>query len=225
MPVSKGDKEIKITDKRMFTADGELREEYRFLAEKSTAAAPAAADPSTPAPPPGGPPLSGPAAASTQGTSAARGAPAQAAQASPAAPATPADDARAARPGGRGSASGGSSRTAAGGRGEPPPPGEPDPADAYDGAGARLEIPGSPPGLGPSFYDLAAMLAEPVAVYLGDVELPDGQSAENLEMARLYIDLLDVLRQKTLGNLTAQESAFLEDLLYRMRVRYVQKRG
>ena len=44
-------------------------------------------------------------------------------------------------------------------------------------------------------------------------------------MARLHIDLLDVLRQKTAGNLTAQESAFLEDLLYRLRVRYVQKRG
>jgi hypothetical protein len=55
--------------------------------------------------------------------------------------------------------------------------------------------------------------------------LPDGQDATNLEMARFYIDLLAVLRQKTAGNLTAQESAFLEDLLYRMRVRYVQKRG
>ena len=77
----------------------------------------------------------------------------------------------------------------------------------------------------PSFFDLVAMLAEPVALYLGDLALPDGEVAENLEMARLHIDLLDVLRQKTAGNLTAQESAFLEDLLYRLRVRYVQKRG
>ena len=44
-------------------------------------------------------------------------------------------------------------------------------------------------------------------------------------MARLHIDLLDVLRQKTAGNLTAQELAVLEDFLYRARVRYVQKRG
>ena len=62
-------------------------------------------------------------------------------------------------------------------------------------------------------------------IYLGDMPLPDGQSAENLEMARLHIDMLDVLKQKTDGNLTAQESAFLEDLLYRLRVRYVQKQG
>jgi hypothetical protein len=151
--VSSEDKQIKVTDKRMFLPDGELREEYRFLNEKSTAA-----------PPP----------------------------AEPAKPVSP----------------------------EPAPRAE---MDDLDGEPPPLEIPGAPPGLGPTFYDLVAMLAEPVPIYLGDVELPNGQSAENLEMAGLHIDLLDVLRQKTAGNLTAQESAFLEDLLYRMRVRYVQK--
>jgi hypothetical protein len=69
------------------------------------------------------------------------------------------------------------------------------------------------------------MLAEPVPIYLGDARLPDGQVATNLELARLYIDLLEILRQKTAGNLDAQERAFLEDLLYRLRVRYVQKMG
>ena len=68
-------------------------------------------------------------------------------------------------------------------------------------------------------------MAEPVPIYLGDARLPDGQVATDLEMARLHIDLLDVLRQKTAGNLDPQERAFLEDLLYRLRVRYVQKRG
>ncbi len=61
--------------------------------------------------------------------------------------------------------------------------------------------------------------------YLGDAALPDGQSVENLEMARLHIDMLDVLRQRTAGNLTADELAVLEDLLYQLRMRYVQKRG
>ena len=160
-------KEIKVTDKRMFTADGELREEYRFLSEKSTPEASDAA--AAPEPEPGPPP-------------------------------------------------------------QPEPPRrqaaveldlEDDPRFDLPDSG----FPGSAPGMGPSFYDLAAMLAEPAAIYLGDAPLPDGQWAENLEMARLHIDLLDVLRQKTAGNLAAQESAFLEDLLYRLRVRYVQKRG
>ena len=162
-PVS--DEKIKVTDKRMFTADGRLKEEYSFLAE------PAAA-PSAPEPAP---------------------------SAAPVPPAAP-SSATAARP--------------------PMPPGYPEePA-------ARLELPGTPPGLGrPTFYDLVSLLAEPIAIYLGDLELPTGESAENLEMARLHIDLLDVLRQKTAGHLSVQEAGFLEDLLYRSRVRYVQKRG
>ena len=93
------------------------------------------------------------------------------------------------------------------------------------GRAPTLEIPTAGPGGAPSFYDLVAVLAEPASLYLGDLTLPDGTSAENLEMARLHIDLLAVLRQRTAGNLSAQESAFLEDLLYRFRVRFVQKRG
>src|SRR5258706_8794818 len=105
---------------------------------------------------------------------------------------------------------------------------EPEPAPQWEpprGAGpAGWETSPLPADLeGPSFFDLVAMLAEPVPIYLGDAPLPDGQSAENPEMARFHIDLLDVLRQKTAGSLTAEESAFLEDLLYRLRVRYVQK--
>jgi hypothetical protein len=154
------EKPIKVTDKRMFTAEGKLRDEYSFLEDERRGQVEA------PAPAP---------------------------------------------------------------EREPPPPTPPDyaaPADEADEPHARLEIPGTPPGLGaPSFFDLVAMLAEPATLYLGDAVLPDGRSAENLEMARLHIDLLDVLRQKTAAHLSSQESAFLEDVLYRLRVRYVQKRG
>jgi hypothetical protein len=160
------EKQLKVTDKRMFTPEGELREEYRVLAEKSTAEpVSATAPPPEPAPAPAPAPAPVPAAAAAP------------------APSPYAEDAA-----------------------QPP-----------------LELPGTPDGYGPSFYDLVQMMAEPIPLYLGDMDLPNGQVVENLEMARFHIDLLDVLRQKTVGNLTAQESAALEDLLYRARVRYVQK--
>ncbi len=161
------DEKIKVTDKRMFTADGRLKEEYSFLAEPPAPVAPEAEPAEPVAPVPSAP----------------------APQAQPAAR-------------------------------QPMPPGYP------EESAARLELPGTPPGLGrPTFYDLVSLLAEPIAIYLGDLELPTGETAENLEMARLHIDLLDVLRQKTAGHLSVQEAGFLEDLLYRSRVRYVQKRG
>ncbi|MEP7009523.1 MAG: DUF1844 domain-containing protein [Acidobacteriota bacterium] len=163
------DEKLKVTDKRMFTADGRLKEEFSFLAEPRVLSAPETEAEAPPRPEPSAP------------------APPEQAKAAP--------EARL-------------------------PPGYPDDSDAL------LELPGNPPGLGrPTFYDLVSLLAEPIAIYLGDLELPTGESAENLEMARLHIDLLDVLRQKTAGHLSAQEAGFLEDLLYRSRVRYVQKRG
>jgi hypothetical protein len=99
-------------------------------------------------------------------------------------------------------------------------------ADSETQRSGRVEIPTTGQDLGEaSFFDLVGVLAQPIALYLGDAKLPDGESAEDLNMARLYIDLLDILRKKTTGNLSAQELTFLEDLLYQLRMRYVQKRG
>jgi len=36
------------------------------------------------------------------------------------------------------------------------------------------------------------------------VSLPDGESAQDLALARLHIDLLDILQQKSAGNLSSE---------------------
>src|SRR6187455_841014 len=54
---------------------------------------------------------------------------------------------------------------------EPEPPAY---AEPPLGSGPRLELPGAPPGTGPTFYDLVAVLAEPISIYLGDLALPSG---------------------------------------------------
>jgi hypothetical protein len=107
--------------------------------------------------------------------------------------------------------------------------GEPATREALSGvspaAPGREEAPflGPSPG-GLSFLDLVGLLAEPIALYLGDLPMPNGERALDLDQARVYIDLLGILEEKTRGNLSREEEAVLSDLVYRLKMRYVQKR-
>lgn len=152
---------MKVTDRRMFTDDGELREEYRFLEQQKGAK-------SAETPPPAAPDSAPREASGVEGGEPSMGGPAR-----------------------------GPAEAAAG-----PPPAA---------------------GPGPGFMDLVAMLAEPIAFLLGDAQLPDGQNAQDLPRARMHIDLLAVLQEKTRGNVSAQETALLDDLLAQLRMRYVEK--
>lgn len=81
------------------------------------------------------------------------------------------------------------------------------------------------PGAGPGFVDLVAALAEPASVYMRNAVQSPAEASQSLEVARLYIDLLDVLRHKTAGNLTVQEKDMLEDALHQLRLGYVRTKG
>ncbi len=168
------DDNLKITDKRMFTADGELRDEYRHLEEGSPAEekqlseSPGAGEGEAPEPPKAAP--------ETQDESAA----------------------------------------------EPPV----EPPRAAEERVSEPEAPRDMPAGGTRevvFEDLVGLLAEHAAIALGDAQLPDGQSMFDLRVAQMHIDLLDVLREKTSGNLTEQQASLLEELLYRLRLVYVEK--
>jgi hypothetical protein len=75
----------------------------------------------------------------------------------------------------------------------------------------------------PQFLDLVDLLCQQVALALGDPRLGAGAPPPDLQIARLYIDLLAVLQEKTRGNLTDEEAAVLEELVYRFRMLYVEK--
>lgn len=82
---------------------------------------------------------------------------------------------------------------------------------------------------GPGFMDLVGMLAEPASLYLQEAGAsPPGTLAanakadQNLQLARLHIDLLSVLQEKTAGNLDAREKAMLDDVVYRLQMGYVE---
>ncbi len=146
------DRGLKVTDKRMFTADGELREEFvrrqeslnenRADSKEGAPSAPTAA----PVEPALAPPVESPTASEA-------------------------------------------------------PEGDPD---------------------APSFTDLVRLLAENASIYLSESQSGDPQTAQqHLDLARLHIDMLGILQDKTRGNLTTDEHAMLENVVYQLRSGFV----
>jgi len=77
---------------------------------------------------------------------------------------------------------------------------------------------------GVDFTMLINAMAQPALLYLGEIPHPaTGQPTLDLEGARIQIDMLDLLRVKSRGNLTSQEEGLLESVLYQLRMRYVAK--
>ncbi len=77
-----------------------------------------------------------------------------------------------------------------------------------------------------TFAGFILSLAHTAAVHFGD--LPDpatGASRANLPAAQQMIDILALIEEKTRGNLSAQERQMLEQLLYELRMRYVEAGG
>jgi hypothetical protein len=76
------------------------------------------------------------------------------------------------------------------------------------------------------FQNLVVNLARQAAANLGAARHPlSGQIEIDLEGAQQMIDLLQALREKTQGNLTAEESELLEGLVGDLQMQYVQVRS
>jgi hypothetical protein len=78
-----------------------------------------------------------------------------------------------------------------------------------------------------TFGSFLVSLFSSALVHLG--ELPDPASQEkmkpDLDLARQTIDLIEVLQQKTAGNLDADEGELMAHVLYELRLKYVAARG
>jgi hypothetical protein len=77
-----------------------------------------------------------------------------------------------------------------------------------------------------SFTSFVLSLASTAAIHFGDLPDPaSGQPGEvNLVGAVQMIEILALLEQKTKGNLTAEERQILEQVLYELRLRFVEAR-
>lgn len=78
-----------------------------------------------------------------------------------------------------------------------------------------------------TFISFVLSLASTAAIHFGDLADPTSgeKAAPNLEGASQMIEILSLLDQKTRGNLTAEERQVLEQVLYELRLRFVEAAG
>ena len=94
---------------------------------------------------------------------------------------------------------------------------EPAPAPA-----PRSAPPPAPADPGRNLVGLFMMLGGSALMALGEADPTTGQRGQpDLPMAAEVIDVLALLREKTEGHRSAEETQALEDLLYDLQVRYV----
>ena len=67
------------------------------------------------------------------------------------------------------------------------------------------------------------MHAQNAALFLGQIPNPKtGEGEVNLELAKMFIDQLAMIQEKTRGNLTSEESAVLRNALSNLQMAFVE---
>ena len=73
------------------------------------------------------------------------------------------------------------------------------------------------------FIEFVLMQAQQIALMLGQIPGPDGKPMEpNLPIARIFIDQLEMIREKTRGNLTKEEEDILTKVLADLQLAFVE---
>ncbi len=91
-----------------------------------------------------------------------------------------------------------------------------------DNAGVHVGAAQGPQHPPIDFGNFALSLAHSALVSMGIVEHPEiGQTEPDLESARQSIEILEMLQEKTQGNLDEEEEKLLGSVLYELRVSFV----
>jgi hypothetical protein len=73
------------------------------------------------------------------------------------------------------------------------------------------------------FIEFVMMQAQNAALFLGQIPNPQtGQGEVNLELAKMFIDQLGMIQEKTRGNLTNEEAAVLRNTLSNLQMAFVE---
>ncbi len=73
------------------------------------------------------------------------------------------------------------------------------------------------------FIEFVMMQAQNAALFLGQIPNPQsGQGEVNLELARMFIDQLAMIQEKTRGNLSSEEAGVLRNTLANLQMAFVE---
>ena len=76
------------------------------------------------------------------------------------------------------------------------------------------------------FIEFVMMHAQNAALFLGQIPHPKTGEAEiNLDLARMFIDQLEMIQEKTRGNLTNEETMVLRNALSNLQMAFVEVSG
>ncbi|NQT05987.1 MAG: DUF1844 domain-containing protein [Candidatus Omnitrophica bacterium] len=75
------------------------------------------------------------------------------------------------------------------------------------------------------FSTLISSMAMEALIFLGEIPNPmSKKKEENLDQAKFVIDTISSLKEKTKGNLTAEEANQIDNILYELRTKFVAKK-
>jgi hypothetical protein len=73
------------------------------------------------------------------------------------------------------------------------------------------------------FIEFVVMHAQNAALFLGQIPNPrTGEADVNLDLARMFIDQLAMIQEKTRGNLTSEEAKVLSNALSNLQMAFVE---
>src|SRR5205814_1979030 len=76
------------------------------------------------------------------------------------------------------------------------------------------------------FIEFVMMHAQNAALFLGQIPNPKtGEGEVNLELAKMFIDQLEMIQEKTRGNLTNEETTVLRNALSNLQMAFVEASG
>lgn len=100
------------------------------------------------------------------------------------------------------------------------PKGSPEKEDIKETAGEPMDYPPV------NFANFVISLSTSALFHFGDFpEYEGGKAEKNLPAAKQTIDILDMLHEKTKGNLDQNEASLVEGVLYELKMRYVKEKG